>query len=555
MAESNIMGLFANPEDIRQKQRERLLNEGRQSAGMLMQGGGSGLSQAIKGYGANVAQYIPVQADRMKRGLMGAAAEVAGLQGNEEGRRAIQMASMSPQEQQAAKTQQLLSSVDTSDPQSIAKGVAAAQQAGLPKVVEFLKGKAASLASADRAKEIEDRNYALEYAKTQSQLGVDNAKIKKTLAEADKLDKTTPLEVRIKSVEAGIAEATMSDEVKKVKADLQATIVDTQLAGAQKMQLNQSIEQASQMFPVEMEEALAGLDKTRATTALTQAQTTSEEALRPEKVKQIVAQSKLLGYQVEATKALTDQRKAQMENMNQTDFLRELNSLNISEEERQQLIADRVATRSSTGDVKQFDPNDDISKMRLEQAQKIAEKGAEAVSNLERTENIIVALDRAATGKFAGPEAFIKSWMGQLGFEDAQRDTVANELYQVLRGEVTLEAAGNLKGALSDKDLAFLERTIPARDMSVQGLRSIFGAMAAESAADVAAAQAMDKFITSTDSQQLRGAPINNIETAFKTQARTMYLLELKRQGRLTEDFVIKMPTEEQRALIKKYGG
>ena len=123
MAESNIMGLFANPEDIRQKQRERLLNEGRQSAGMLMQGGGSGLSQAIKGYGANVAQYMPLQADRMKRGLMGAAAEVAGLQGNEEGRRAIQLAAMSPQEQEAIQGRQVMKEAASGDPESMQKAI------------------------------------------------------------------------------------------------------------------------------------------------------------------------------------------------------------------------------------------------------------------------------------------------------------------------------------------------------------------------------------------------------------------------------------------------
>jgi hypothetical protein len=565
---STTAGLFGDyfqtPEQIRKKQQEALLARGNQNAAMLLQGnsGGrnSGLANAIRSYGASLHPYIPQATEGLKRGMLEAAGYGAQAMGNERAAGALRQAAMSPEERRALKQQSILGKLDSSDPESLKAALVEAKDAGLPNVVQFIQGKITEQAATARERAVEDREYALKWAAEQRMQGVADAEIRKTLAEANKLDKLVPLEERLMSVKATVAEETSDAEIAKANLgvqDLQATInqkaAQTGLTTAQTNQVKQSVSQAAEMFPKEMAAMDNQAARDKASTALTIAQTGTEEALLPHKVAKITKESQLLGYQAEATQALTDQRKAAILNMNQTDFLREVDRLNITEEEKQALIAERVEGRAITADVQGYQPDSEITKIRVDQAVKIAEQGIDAQKSLGRSENILTALDRAATGKFAGPEAFIKSWMGQMGFEDAQRDTVANELFKVLRGEITLDAAGNLKGALSDKDLAFLQDTIPARDMSVMGLRTIFGQMAAQHAGDLYASTEMDKFLSTATTQQLRSTEVNNVAAAYKAQGNALYLFELKKQGRLPVDFVVPLPTKAQRELIKRF--
>lgn len=547
---NEFQGLFTSPEEIRLGRIQALQQQAAQQR--MMGGSMSGLlGQVAAGTGGAIAE-----------GLAG----MFGLK--------------TAQEKQAEQTQQLLNTIDTTDPQSLASGIEAAKAANLPKVVTYLQGKATEVAATTRARQVEDREYALKYMAEMRAQNKSDAEIRKILAEASKLEKTTPLEVRIRQVEASIAEqtegsvvgqaaaeaqsaiaqaqvdaATVGTRIAGLKADVAKTVAETGLAGAKTQQTSLAIDQAIEKFPAEMNLLVAKGDQTRAATALALAQATSETTLLPHKVKKIAAESQLMGYQQESIQALTEQRRAQILNMGQTDFLRELDRSNISDEEKEALIRQRLEGQSITAGVQGYTPDSAITEARTDKAIKIAASGIDAQRSLDRSNNILVALDRAATGKFASEEAFIKSWMGQMGFKDAQLDTVSNELFKVLRGEITLDAAGNLKGALSDKDLAFLQDTIPAKDMSVMGLRTIFGGMAAEHAGEVYSSNQMDKFLNTTSANELRAAPIDSINAAYQAQGRAMYLFGLKQQGRLPEDYKVPVPTEAQRQLIKKYGG
>jgi hypothetical protein len=139
--------MFKTPEQIRREQQAALMNEGRQSAGMLMAGGGSGLAQAIKGQAANIAQYIPSSADQLKRGALQAAGQIAGMQGNEEGKRALNLAAMSPEEQRATQLRQALKGVDIQDQASVDAAVSKLQDMGMTREAMALTQRSDALRS------------------------------------------------------------------------------------------------------------------------------------------------------------------------------------------------------------------------------------------------------------------------------------------------------------------------------------------------------------------------------------------------------------------------
>ena len=122
--------MFKTPDQIRREQQRALMDEGRQSAGMLLQGGGNGLAQAIKGQAANIAQYIPSSADMLKRGGLQAAGQLAGMAGNEQGKRALNLAALSPEERKATELQGALKGLNLQDAASVDAAVQKLNQMG-----------------------------------------------------------------------------------------------------------------------------------------------------------------------------------------------------------------------------------------------------------------------------------------------------------------------------------------------------------------------------------------------------------------------------------------
>lgn len=153
--------MFKTPEQIRREQQAALMNEGRQSAGMLMAGGGSGLAQAIKGQAANIAQYIPTSADQLKRGALQAAGQVAALQGNEEGKRALNLAAMSPEERDAAIVRNALKGVDLKNPEALQAAADKLNAEGMTRQAAALSDRAAAISSSLSEQEQKDKEIKL----------------------------------------------------------------------------------------------------------------------------------------------------------------------------------------------------------------------------------------------------------------------------------------------------------------------------------------------------------------------------------------------------------
>jgi len=551
-----LFSLFKTPDQVRQEQVAKLQQMGQQNSNMLLNTRTrSGLASGLLAQGAAAAQYMPQAADRFARGMIGAAGDLAGALGNEEAKEALKQGAMTPEERQARSQQESLSKIAGSKDPAALEAYAQKIAQSNPRAAEAIMAKAAQLRQAaldQRMASAKEQEIIANTAKTIAETrGID---YELAYDQATEMYRTRKLAGEAAQSEAAgqVASQTVQTQITQAQATLDNTLANSGFTRMQTRNLSQSIAQEAELHPERVAKLQEEIKSEKVARRLTTAQANRTEKLTLEELEKMAAETKLLGYQQKATEALTAQREAELAKMDSTDFLTELSNLDASDEEKQRLLAARLESMSAGGDAG-FDPNSAIGKARLEKAMEVAELGVEANKSLERSETILRALDTASTGKFSTVEAFAASWMGQLGFEGAKAETVANELVQVLRGELVLDKAGNLKGALSDKDLAFLEKTVPSPDMSVQGLRTIFGRMAAEHAGDAYAAQIMDKVVSQASMGDIKGMEVNSLTAAYQAAGRALYLKQLQDAKRLPEDFVIRMPTQAQFDTMAKY--
>jgi hypothetical protein len=284
---------------------------------------------------------------------------------------------------------------------------------------------------------------------------------------------------------------------------------------------------------VKMNDSQSEIAMRKAELELLEATTPDQIAKAKTDLENARAQVKLTEAQTESTKALTDTRREELKGMGSTDFLRELSAAGLDPAEEERLLRERLEARAATGGVSGY--GEKLLETRLGQLVTYIEAGKEATKSLQTAENILSVMDDANIGAFSDTKAFANYWLGATGLSDsAVRATAANELIKVLTGEITLDAAGNLKGALSDKDLAFLQNTIPSKDMSAEGMRNIFTQMAAERSADVFVATELDNYLATATAKELGSTAINNKAEEYRVKAREAYLLTRKKAGLYT---------------------
>ena len=145
---SLFQGLLKTPEQVRQEEQKALQERGLTAAAMLTQGGGgtTGLPGLLKGFGANIAQNIDTQAANLKqRGLLGLGS-IAGAMGNQEAQSALSQASMSPAERQAVRQQGITANLDTTNIESLNRGIARLREAGAdPQLIARLEERKVAL--------------------------------------------------------------------------------------------------------------------------------------------------------------------------------------------------------------------------------------------------------------------------------------------------------------------------------------------------------------------------------------------------------------------------
>ena len=322
-----------------------------------------------------------------------------------------------------------------------------------------------------------------------------------------------------------------------LKSQAQATTEDVTRAG-KLLKQNEELALLSAQVSTEEVKKLAqeaNITETEARTRLVESEQERYDALTP---------LEIIKTNTEIAENVAQERlnTAKLAEVGSTDFLREVAAADLTDEQEKELIRKRLQARASTGGVSGYDPSQGIAKARLDQMVDIAQSGIESQGSLGRIEQLIGYLPDASTGKFSGTEAFLQSWFAAAGFSDAS-ETIANEMFRVIRGELLLDKASALKGALSDKDLAFLETTLPNLSDNPQSIITAFSSMAADHFADVEAAREMDRIISKTEGKDLQKIDVNNLNQALRIKAKAKYLIKARQSGKyfgppvqLTED-------------------
>ena len=154
---SMIQELLKTPLEVRQEQEAKLLAQGQRSAATLLNPvQASTAAPGIFGnWAASIAQQQPLQADRLKRGLMQAAGGVAGAAGAPDVKRTLIDQSYSPEERQAVETQSIMKGLKDSKDKEAGYRQAAkkAYDAGNSKLGFALEQKAEELGKVKFAQE------------------------------------------------------------------------------------------------------------------------------------------------------------------------------------------------------------------------------------------------------------------------------------------------------------------------------------------------------------------------------------------------------------------
>jgi hypothetical protein len=506
---NEFQGLFTSPEDIRLGRIQALEQQAAQQR--TMGGSMSGLlGQVAAGTGGAIAE-----------GLAG----MFGLK--------------TAQEKQAEQTQQLLGSIDTTDTQSLASGIEAAKAANLPKVVTYLQGKATELAASTRARQVEDREYALKWAAEQRLQGVAVADIRKTLAEAENLEQTLPLEIRLKQaqaiqeeVAADVAVRTNEEAVQLVQTELKQSIANLGLTDANTQQVLQSIAYAEELQPGKVKELKVGNAATEVATKLNELQIKRGRSLMPYEIAAANFGNQLTEEQILKVKADTAKALSDMNKPENTDFLVELDrafrSGAIDDNKRRQLLAERANALGKTGGVAGIDITDMATKSYVDRLIK-ASDGLAAKADAERMATQMFEYSKAVTsGVGSEPIAALNSIAVKLGYGD-KAEEVANEMFALFYGDLVLDKAQYMKGALSNADVQFLKDTILKRGKSAVALQTAFIDLAANKYAEASYARASDYIVgkASAAGDTKAAAPLGSsgVQDAIRTFARYQFLI------------------------------
>lgn len=268
---------------------------------------------------------------------------------------------------------------------------------------------------------------------------------------------------------------------------------------------------------VKQEAERAGISETEARERLVDAQTERYIAMTP---------LEILKANTEIAKDNTQMKldRARMADIGMTEFTRNLAQLDATEEEKQKLLKQYTESKAASGGVAGVRSKAlDLKLGIVEKGLALAEGSQAAMQNAERMVNLIPNLD---TGITAAPMTLLNRIGSELGVPSAQQATVANQLFDVLRGGSVLEAASNLKGALSDKDLKFLQQTVAGRELNAQVIMEAFSELYYRRYADQKIAQHYEKLLDGSD-VQIRNTNLTGLEADL----REVFTLEAK--GRL----------------------
>lgn len=460
MANSLLADLLKTPSQVREEQMQKLRAEGLQRAGLLQ--APTGARTALPSIYTNIARSGIASAGENVANIARLGSQglggMLGAAGYEQAGQALAQATVTPEERQAAQAQSVLRGVNMNDPESLLKAAQQLQERGLT-------GASAQLVS--MASQI--RQTQAELQKTQQQALTEVSKQAKNYADLNYTSEQIVTEIQKRN-----------PEIDAIEAQRQADIALTN-------KRKEETKRISQLLPGELSQQQADLRETQV------------------KTDEINSQISL--------------NRERLASLSQTDFLKELEASDLSDAEKKELINERVQTRARTGGVS--GTGNKIIEMKLKSFGDVIDTGRTAEKGLRLADQAISILPDANLGIFRTPAAYVNRLFADMGIsDDATRATVANQLIDVVSGRLTLAEASQLKGALSDKDLAFLQQAAPRGELTAATLQKMFTDLYMERYAEKKTAEKFDSILSATSDSQLR---------AFNTEEKRNKYMELYR--------------------------
>mgnify|MGYP000622137702 CR=1 FL=1 len=520
--QTTLMGLLKTPSQIRKESQERLMEESlARSQMMLTRGGSTALPGIISAYGAQAAQRGTQAGAGLLRGVAGGIGQAVG---GDMGQR-ISDLGVPMEERQARARQEAMAGLNMGDSQSLMEAakklsdmgdVAGAQSLiqqakklqgtelesalTLSKIQTEAARQADLLAKSNRTKEqiiteIQSRNPSIELI--QAQTIAENALARSRTATAVETELTTPAAVALANKKVAAEEAGISLTNRKM------ALISSQISTEQVRKTAQE----------------QNITESQAKTRLIEAEVDRYLSLTPGTIIEQAQQIEKLKAGTQKEKAQAQLAQARLADIGMTEFLREANQAGLTEEERIKLTRQRVEARARSGDVSGFGEKGIDTKLKLITTKIDDAQGAEtAMSTATRVLNVVPDL---STGLLQTPKAIFAKIGSELGIDAAKQTAFANELFGVLKEGLVLEQAGNLKGALSDKDLKFLQNSIGGRELRPEVITEIFANLYYTRYADQKIAEYLDGKLGEFTDEGIRGY---NVTEDTKNLRREFYL-------------------------------
>lgn len=351
--------------------------------------------------------------------------------------------------------------------------------------------------------EMETRGVKIDEMKARTLASIASAEVSRTTV----LEKTTLLD----------------GQVKQQAADLANTLASTD-------QTRQQIAESIAKLPGELQNLEADVRlkyaNILATDALKRKRDVEIGAIEAKLPGEIALQQANLiesGAKTDEIRSRIELNNEKLRTMNHTDFMKELDASNISDEQKEKLINERVKIRARTGDIQNVGGK--LVDMKLESISKTIAEGDGAGKAISVAKRVLAIAPDLDTGLTAAPMTLLNRIGAEIGLEGAEKATFANQTFKLLSGQVTLENAGALKGALSDKDLQFLKDTIAGRDLTQAVIIDAFAQMLYSRTADQRVAEEFDARIGSMTESEL--LDMNVVQE--KRKLKRKFYLETKR--------------------------
>jgi hypothetical protein len=467
MAEGLLQGLLKTPQQVREEQLLRMQQQavaGRQLQSPLR------ASSALPGIFSNVlAQQAPALATDVAQAARGITQGVGGMLGavGQQGLgQAVAGATISPEERQAAQAQQALQGTKLQDPASLEAAAAKLQQIGNVNAANALIA---------RAQEIRQKQAELQLTQQKSMSELAQQAQRYAAANYDKERIITEIQTR-------------NPTISRLQAQQAAEVALAEQRRATALR-------TTQLLPGELMQQTADLEKTREQTAEVQSQ--------------------------------IQLNKERLSSLNSTEFMKELNATDLSEEDKKRLIEERVRTRARTGGVSGV--GNKVIEAKLTSYTNVIAAGDGAEVSVRQVGDMLRVLPDASVGFASGMRGYAAEIGASLGIPAAERTAFANQLLDVISGKITLEAASAIKGALSDKDLAFLIKQAPRGELRPQTVQKLFSDLYKERYAENMTAIQFDKELGTLSDEQLRTYNVSD------RRSKMMELYRLEAQQRLAK--------------------